>query len=78
MLSMIKDYGEAAFCPFVDDHMGAGTNFESLFDLLHLKYFPRVTFGPVYVSGHKTSVSVDSQGFGNEQWAGGSQLTETS
>ena len=60
MQSMIGDHGNSAFCPFVDDHMGAATDFDSLFDMLHTKYFPRVAFGPVYLSGHKTHVFTDS------------------
>lgn len=58
--SMIGDHGKTAFCPFVDDHMGAATDFDSLFDFLHLRYFPRVVFGPAYLSGHKTYVFTNS------------------
>lgn len=47
--SIIGDHGDTAFCPFVDDHQGAATTFDGLFDFLHDGYFPRVAFGPVYL-----------------------------
>ena len=53
-------YGNSAFCPFVDDHMGAATSFEAMFDFLHNEYFPRVAFGPLYLSGKKTHMFTDS------------------
>lgn len=60
MPTLIGSHGETAFTLFMDDHMGAADSFEALFDFLHLKYFPRVAFGPVYLSGHKTHVFTDS------------------
>lgn len=60
MPSIIGDHEEAGFCLFVDDHMGAATSFQSLFDFLHISYFPRVAFGPVYLSGHKTHMFTDT------------------
>lgn len=60
MPSIIGDQGKAAFCLFMDDHMGATETFEDMFRFLNTQYFPRVAFGPVYLSGHKTHVFMDS------------------
>jgi len=52
--------GQEAFSLFMDDHCGSATSFDSMFTFLHEKYFPRVAFGPVYLSGSKTFVFTDS------------------
>lgn len=58
--SLIGQHEKCAFTLFMDDHMAAGETFESLFDFLHTKYFPRVSFGPIYLAGHKTHVFTDT------------------
>lgn len=64
MLSIIGDLDDAAFCLSMDDHMGSAKTFEAVFQFLHTKYLPRVAFGSVYLSGHKTQVFTDSLGIG--------------
>lgn len=56
MPSLIGTHGDHAFQVFMDDHAAAATTFEEMFKFLHEEYFPRVAFGPVYLSGHKTVV----------------------
>lgn len=60
MPSIIGDHDDAAFTLFMDDHMGSARTFDDMFRFLHTKYFPRVAFGPVYLSGHKTHMFTDS------------------
>ena len=60
MPTVIGHHGASSFAVFMDDHSAAGDDFDALFDFLHTKYFPRVGFGPVYLSGHKTFVFTDS------------------
>ena len=54
--SIIGQGQSAAFVPSMDDHLGAAKGFDEAFDHLHTRYFPRVEFGPVYISGRKTYV----------------------
>jgi len=53
MKTIIRDHGEVAFSPFMDDHLGAATTFEKMFTFLHNEYFPRVLFGPVSLNPRK-------------------------
>ena len=43
----------------MDDHSGSARDFESMFNFLHKQYFPRMAFGPIYLSGPKTHVFVE-------------------
>ncbi|KAI9802052.1 MAG: hypothetical protein M1826_005120 [Phylliscum demangeonii] len=52
--TIIGLHRDSSFVPFMDDHLGAGASFDSLFRFLHTVYFPRIVFGPVYLSGKKT------------------------
>jgi hypothetical protein len=52
--------GQKAFSLFMNDHCESATSFDFMFIFLHEKYFPRVAFGPVYLSGSKTFVFSDS------------------
>jgi hypothetical protein len=54
--TLIKDHGDAAFAPFMDDHLGAATDFEAMYTFLHEKYFPRVAFGPICLSEAKLNL----------------------
>ncbi|KAF6238760.1 hypothetical protein HO173_003267 [Letharia columbiana] len=60
ILSIIGDQGDASFTLFMDDHVRSARTFDDMFRFLHKKYFPRVAFGPVYLSGHKTHLFTDS------------------
>ena len=51
--TMIGDLGDQAFSPFMDDHAGSAIDFDAMYDLLSSKYFPRIAFGPVYLSPQK-------------------------
>src|SRR5437762_9342352 len=56
--SIIGTHGNGGFSPFMDDHIGGFTDFDSEFKFLHEMYFPRIAFGPVYLSGAKTKAFV--------------------
>ena len=56
---LIRDYGNAVFAPFVDDHVGLATTFDTMFEFLHTKYFPKCAFGPIYLTLKKTHVFTD-------------------
>ena len=58
--TLIGNHGATAFSVFMDDHAAAADDYETLFEFLHTRYFPRVVFGPVYLSGEKTHVFADS------------------
>jgi hypothetical protein len=46
--------GSVAFDGMVDDSYGSATDFESMFTFLHEKFFPRCTFGPMYLKPSKS------------------------
>ena len=54
MPSVIGTHADCGFSPFMDDHIGGFTDYDAQFRFLHEMYFPRITFGPVYLSGTKT------------------------
>src|SRR5436190_842761 len=54
MPSLIGTHTEGGFSPFMDNHIGGFRDFEAQMTFLHEKYFPRVVFSPVYLSGVKT------------------------
>ena len=56
MPSIIDTYEKSAFRVFMDDHAGSATDYDTMFEFLSTKYFPRVAFGPVYLAGAKTFV----------------------
>ena len=43
----------------MDDYIGAAISFEAIFDFLHEYYFPRASFGSVYLALHKTFIFTD-------------------
>ena len=64
--TIIGDYGDASFSPFVDDYIGSAVDFDAQFTFLHEKHFPRVIFGPVYLAEKKVRVfesSLEAVGF---------------
>ena len=52
--SIIGTHANCGFYPFIDDYIGGFKDFDVQFKFLHKVYFPRVTFGPVYLAGQKT------------------------
>jgi hypothetical protein len=51
---LIGDAGSVAFDGMVDDTYGSATDFNSMFDFLHEKFFPRCAFGPMYLKPSKS------------------------
>ena len=60
MGTLIGNHGDHAFAVFMDDHAASADDFDTLFDFLYTRYFPRVAFGPVYLSGAKTHIFSDN------------------
>ena len=60
MPSIIGRFKDYAFQIFMDDHSAAAKDFESMYNFLHEEYFPRVAFGPIYLSGPKTHVFAEN------------------
>jgi len=58
--TLIEQHNNTAFAVFMDDHSGAGEDFDNLFEFLHTQYFPRCVFGPVYLNGKKTVLFHDN------------------
>ena len=58
MDSIIRTHESNGFSPFIDDHIGGFTDFNSQFRFLHEMYFPWIAFGPVYLSGAKTKAFI--------------------
>jgi len=44
----------------MDDYTASVVNFELMFNFLYKKYFPRVAFGPIYLSGYKIIAFINS------------------
>lgn len=61
--TLIGDHGEWGFSLFMDDHIGAAVSFGAMFNFLHRYYFPRASFGPVYLAPHKTFIFADQLDF---------------
>lgn len=49
----------AAFSIYMVDHVASAWGFDVVYEFPATKYFPRVAFGPVYLSGKKTRVFND-------------------
>lgn len=56
---LIGDRDNSSLVVFMDDHAASAIDFDTLFELLHIKYFRDAFFGPVYLSGLKTHLSSD-------------------
>lgn len=54
MPSLLERFQDHAFQIFINNYAGAATTFEAMFNFLSRDYFPRIAFGPVYLSGPKT------------------------
>lgn len=59
----IRDYRNAVFALFIDDHMGLAITFDAMFKFLHTKYFPKCAFGPICLAPKKTHVFTDQLDF---------------
>lgn len=59
MPTVIGTGKDSAFGVYMDDHASSARSFDAMFKFLHEIYFPRAAFGPVYLSGRKTSVFTD-------------------
>ena len=58
--TLIGNHGDYAFAVFMDNYTASADDFNILFDFLYTRYFPRVAFGPVYLSGAKTHIFSDN------------------
>lgn len=54
MPKIIDTGDKASFGLYMDDHLSSARTFADMFKFLHETYFPRVVFGPVYLTGKKT------------------------
>ena len=61
--SLIGDYGEVAFDGMIDDSYGSATTFEAMYQFLHERFFPRCTWGPMYLKDSKSCFFMDSLDF---------------
>jgi len=41
------------FSSFVNNYNGTTIDFDTIFDFLYTKYFPRAIFGPIYLTSKK-------------------------
>ena len=58
--TLISIYKNLAFTLFIDNYIRVAEDFNSLFNLLYTKYFPRVVFSPIYLALYKTKVFIDT------------------
>jgi len=58
--TLISTYENLAFTLFIDNYVRVAEDFNSLFNLLYTKYFPRVVFSPIYLALYKTKVFIDT------------------
>lgn len=57
--TIIRRNTDAGFSIYMDDHVASTRGFDAMYKFLATEYFPRVAFGPVYLSGKKTRVCDD-------------------
>lgn len=61
--SLIGDSGEIAFDGMIDDSYGSATTFEAMFQFLHTQFFPRCSWGPMYLKDSKSCFFSESLQF---------------
>ena len=61
--SLIGDSGEVAFDGIIDDSYGSATTFEAMYQFLHTRFFPRCSWGPMYLKDSKSCFFTDSLSF---------------
>ena len=49
----------SAFTLFMNNHITVLTGFKNIIKFLHMKYFSRVAFRPIYLTGKKTFVFIN-------------------
>ena len=54
IITMIDDHDELIFAIFMNDHETSITNYEILFNFLHIQYFFKCVFDSIYLSDSKT------------------------
>lgn len=54
MPSLIRNYREFAFSPFIDNYNMSASTFKEIYIFIHKKYLPRVVQGLVYRTGKKS------------------------
>ena len=52
-IPLVEDYGDSTLSIFANDHIGAATSFNAMFDLLHTMYFHQATFEPMNLASTK-------------------------
>lgn len=62
-LSLLGNHNDWGFSLFMNNHIGAATSFEGIFNFLYKYYFPQASFGPVYFIPHTTFVFIDQLDF---------------
>jgi len=61
--SLIGDSGDIAFDGMIDDSYGSATTFEAMYQFLHTRFFPRCSWGPMYLKDSKSCFFSDSLSF---------------
>jgi len=61
--SLIRDSGEVPFDGMIDDSYGSATTFEAMYQFLHTRFFPRCSWGPMYLKDSKPCFFSDSLSF---------------
>ena len=54
IITMIDDHDELIFAIFMNDHETSITNYEILFNFLHIQYFLKCVFDSIYLFDFKT------------------------
>ena len=60
MPTIIRDHGNVAMAPFMDNHAASATDFKTLYQFLKSSYFLRVAFRLIYLNPLKTAIFTDS------------------
>jgi len=61
--SLIGDSGEIAFDQMIDDSYSSATTFKAMYQFLHTRFFPRCSWGPMYLKDSKSCSFSDSLHF---------------
>ena len=59
MLSIIKNYDNATFTFFINDHIKFIKIFNNMFNFLYHKYFSKITFESIYLLKYKTHIFIN-------------------
>ena len=61
--SLIGDSGKVAFDGMIDDSYGSATTFQAMYQFLHMRFFPRCSWGPMYLEDSNYCFFSDSLSF---------------